>query len=61
MSLEVKHSKTAHIPEPINVDGELAEKVNDRGCAQRQSEPQNERCQYDAGEFRHERDRLHGE
>ncbi len=61
MSLEVKHGKTAHVPEPIDVDGKLAEKVDDRGCARRQREPENERCQHDAGELRHERGHLHRE
>jgi hypothetical protein len=61
VSLEVKHGKTAHVPQPINVNGKLAEKVDDRGCAWREREPENERCQHDAGEFRDERDRLHWE
>jgi hypothetical protein len=59
MSLEVKHGKTAHVPEPVDVNGKLAEKVDDRRCARRQSEPENEWCQHDAGELRHERDHLH--
>ena len=61
MSLEVKHGKTAHVPESIDVNGKLAEKVDDRRRAQRQGKPQNEWCQHDAGELRHERDRLHRE
>ena len=61
MSLEVKHGKTAHVPEPIHVNGKLAEKVDDGRCARRQREPENEWCQHDAGELRHERDRLHVE
>ncbi len=59
MSLEVKHGKTAYVPESIDVDGKLAEKVDDSGCTQRQREPENEWRQHDAGELRHERDRLH--
>ena len=61
MSLEVKYGKTAHVPEPIDMDGKLAEKVDDRRCAWRQGKPENERCQDNAGELCHERDRLHRE
>ena len=61
MSLEVKHGKATDIPESIHVDGELAEKVDDRGRALGQREPKDERCQHDAGELRREGGRLQGE
>ena len=35
VSLEVKNGKTAYVPEPIDVNGKLAEKVDDCRCARR--------------------------
>jgi hypothetical protein len=43
VSLEVKYGKAAHIPEAVDVDCELAEKVDDGRRAQGQREPEDER------------------
>ena len=61
MSLEVKHGKAADIPEPVNVDRKLAEKVDDSWRARGQREPKNERRQDDTSKLRREGDRLHRE
>ena len=61
MSLEVKYGKAADVPEPVNVDSELAEKVDDSRRARGQREPKDKRRQYDAGKLRRESDRLHRE
>jgi hypothetical protein len=61
VSLEVKYGKAAHIPEAVDVDGELPEKVDDRRRARGQREPEDERRQHDAGEVRHEVNRFHSE
>ena len=61
MSLEVKHGKAAHIPESVDVDGELAEKVNDRWRAGGQREPEDEWGQHDAGKLRRESNRFQSE
>ena len=59
MALEVKYGKTAHVPEAIDVDGKLVEKVDDCGRTRRERKPEDEWCQHDAGELRHEGDHLH--
>lgn len=61
MSLEVKHGKAADVPEPVNVDSKLAEKVDDSRRARGQREPKDERRQHDAGKLRRESDCLHRE
>lgn len=43
VSLEVKDSKTADIPQRVHVDGEFSEEIHDRWCAVRKGEPQDER------------------
>ena len=42
MSLEVKDSKAADIPQRVHVDGEFSEEIHDRGRAIREGEPQDE-------------------
>jgi len=59
VSLEIKHGKAADIPEPINMDSELAEKIHDSRRAWRQCKPKDEWRQHDASELRREGDRLH--
>ena len=61
MSLEIKHGKAADVPEPIDMDSELAEKVDDSRRAWRQRKPKNEWRQHDASKLRRESDRLHRE
>jgi len=61
VSLEVKHGKAADIPKSVDVDGELAEKVDDRWCARGQREPEDERRQYDTSELGGKRNRFHRE
>ena len=61
MSLEIKHGKAADVPEPVDVDRKLAEKVDDGRRARGQREPQDERRQHYAGELRRERDGFHRE
>ena len=61
MPPKVKDGKTAHIAHPIDVDRELAEKVNDRACAWWEREPKDERCEQDRQELGKENGNLHGE
>jgi hypothetical protein len=61
VSLEIKHGKAADVPEPIDMDSELAEKVDDSRRAWRQRKPKDEWCQHDASKLRRESDRLHSE
>ena len=59
MSLEIKHGKAADVPKPIDMDSELAEKVDDSRRAWRQRKPKYEWCQHDASKLRREGNRLH--
>jgi hypothetical protein len=61
VSLEVKHGKAADVPEPVNMDRELTEKVDNSWRARGQREPKDERRQDDASKLRREGDRLHRE
>lgn len=61
VSLEIKHGKAADVPEPIDMDSELAEKVDDGRRAWRQRKPKDEWRQHDASKLRGESDRLHRE
>lgn len=61
MSLEIKHRKAAHIPEPIDMNRELAEEIDDGGCARREGVPQYERRQDDREKLFDEDDDLHRE
>lgn len=61
MSLEIKHRKAAHIPEPIDMNRELAEEIDDGGCARREGVPQYERRQDDRKKLLDEDDDLHRE
>ena len=61
VSLEIKHGKAADVPEPIDMDSELAEKVDDSRRAWRQRKPKDEWRQHDASKLRRKSDRLHRE
>ena len=61
MSLEVKHGKAADVPEPVDVDSELAEEVDDSWRAWGQRKPKYERRQHDASKLRRESDGFHSE
>jgi hypothetical protein len=43
MARKVEHGEAAHVPEPVDVNGELAEEVDERGRAAREREPEHER------------------
>lgn len=61
VSLEIKHGKAADVPEPIDMDSELAEKVDDSRRAWWQRKPKDEWRQHDASKLRRESDRFHRE
>lgn len=42
--MEVKHSEAANIADAVDMDSELAEKVDDGPRTWREGEPENERC-----------------
>lgn len=51
MSLEVKDSKAADIPQRVHVDGEFSEEIHDCRCAIRKGVPQDERGQHNRKQF----------
>lgn len=59
VALEVEHGEAADVPEPVDVDGELAEEVDDRARAPRERVPQHERCDEDREELLDEERDLH--
>jgi hypothetical protein len=51
MPLQIKHRRTADIPESIDMPRKLSEKVDDLVGAGREGVPQDERREKDRGEF----------
>lgn len=61
MPLEVKHRKATYEPKSVDMDGELAEEVDDGGCAAREGEPEYEGRENDGDNLFHEGEDLHVE
>lgn len=61
MPLEVEHCKAAYEPKSVDVDGELAEEVDDGGCAAREGKPEYEGCEDDGDDLFHEGEDFHVE
>jgi hypothetical protein len=61
VSLEVEYGEAADVAEPVNVDRELAEEVDDLGRAARQREPEHERRRHDAEQLLRVDHDLHDE
>jgi hypothetical protein len=59
--LEVEDGEGADVAQPVDVDGELAEEVDDLGRAAREREPEHERRERDAEELLRVDDALHDE
>ena len=61
MPAKVEHCKRADVSHSIDMNGKLAEKVDDRSGAGWKGEPQDERCEEDGQELREEDADLEGE
>lgn len=59
--LEVKHSKAAHIPQPINMHSKFPEEIRNSWRAIRQREPQHKGSEDNTQNLLHEDYRLHRE